>query len=187
MSVFNKRDGKKKTAGVYMNNVLTRKIYVPYVNLGKNIKEIIEKILKNEIEGKCTIEGFIKPNSIKIISYSSGLLSEEKVMFDVVFECSVCSPVEGMKIECKVKNITQAGVKAVVDEEVSPVVIYASRDHHYNNSYFNTIKEDDTISIRVIGQRFELNDQHVSVIGEVVEPKKIDKSKVVKKKLVLKK
>ena len=28
------------------------------------------------------------------------------------------------------------------------------------------------LHIKVIGQRYELNDQHVSIIGELIEPKK---------------
>ena len=50
-------------------------------------------------------------------------------------------------------------------------IVYISRDHHYNNKYFSTVKENDEITIKVIGQRYELNDPQVSVIGEIVEPK----------------
>ena len=45
----------------------------------------------------------------------------------------------------------------------------ASKDFEICN--FNSIKENDEITIRVIGQRYELNDEHVSIIGEIVEPK----------------
>jgi DNA-directed RNA polymerase subunit E'/Rpb7 len=169
-----KKEGyKKKDMGVYMNNLLTRKIHVPFINIGKNIKDTLETIIKLQIEGKCTIEGFIKPNSTKVLSYSSGLLVENMVMFEVVFECLVCCPVEGMRIKCNVKNMTQAGIRALINTEsdVSPIVVYVSRDHHYNNNYFNSIKENDDIIIRVIGQRYELNDPQVSIIGELIEAK----------------
>jgi len=172
-----RRDFRKENdAGVYMNSLLSRKLQVSFNKIGKNIKEILEKSIKKEIEGKCTIEGFIKPNSTKLLTYSSGVLFENKVEFDVVFECLVCCPVEGMRIKCNVKNKTQAGIRALIDEENSPVVIYLSRDHHYNNKYFSTLKENDEITVRVIGQRYELNDEQVSVIGEVIEPK-VDKYK----------
>jgi hypothetical protein len=36
---------------------------------------------------------------------------------------------------------------------------------------FNDIKVGDIINVRVIGQRFELNDKYVSVIGELVKEK----------------
>jgi len=172
-----KRDFRKENdAGVYMNSLLSRKLQVSFNKIGKNIKEILEKSIKKEIEGKCTIEGFIKPNSTKLLTYSSGVLFENKVEFDVVFECLVCCPVEGMRIKCNVKNKTQAGIRALINEEKSPVVIYLSRDHHYNNKYFSTLKENDEITVRVIGQRYELNDEQVSVIGELIEPK-VDKYK----------
>ena len=154
-----------------MNSLLSRKLQVSFNKLGKNIKEILEKLIKKEIEGKCTIEGFVKSNSTKLLTYSSGVIFENKVEFDVVFECLVCCPVEGMLIKCNVKNKTQAGIRALIDEDKSPVVVYLSRDHHYNNKYFNTVKENDEITIRVIGQRYELNDEQVSVIGEIIEPK----------------
>jgi len=185
---------KKKEVGVYMNTLLTRKIHVSFNKIGKNIKEVLEKSVKHEIEGKCTVEGYVKSNSVKVLTYSSGVLFENKVEFDVVFECLVCCPVEGMLIKCNVKNKTQAGIRAVIgsgsgtNEEKSPIVVYVTRDHHYNNKYFNTVNENEEITIRVIGQRYELNDEQVSVIGEIVEPKtdkiKIDKLKK-KTKLVI--
>ena len=177
---------KKREIGVYMNTLLSRKIQISFNKIGKNIKEVLEKSVKRDIEGKCTIEGFVKSDSTKVLTYSSGVLFENKVEFDVVFECLVCCPVEGMLIKCNVKNKTQAGIRAVIGsgttiEEKSPVVVYVSRDHHYNNKYFNTVNENDEITVRVIGQRYELNDEQVSVIGEIVEPKtdkiKIDKMK----------
>ena len=176
---------KNKDTGVYMTNLLTRKIHIPFNNVGKNIKDTLENVIKKQIEGKCNIEGFIKPNSIKVLTYSSGILVENTVMFEVVFECLVCCPVEGMLIKCNVKNMTQAGIRAIIiNEEISPIVVYVSRDHHYNNNYFNTIKENDDITIRVIGQRYELNDPQVSIMGQLVEPTedKTKKNTTIKKK-----
>ena len=132
---------KNKDTGVYMTNLLTRKIHIPFNNVGKNIKDTLENVIKKQIEGKCNIEGFIKPNSIKVLTYSSGILVENTVMFEVVFECLVCCPVEGMLIKCNVKNMTQAGIRAIIiNEEISPIVVYVTRDTNYNNNYFNTIK-----------------------------------------------
>ena len=90
-----------------------------------------------------------------------------------------------MTIDCIVKNTTQAGIRALINDDISPVVIYISRDHHYNNKYFNAVKDEEEIKVKVIGQRYELNDSQVSVIGEIIEPKS-DKFKKKVKKLVLK-
>lgn len=185
-----KKDTRKKAGdiGVYMNSLLSRKIHVPFKKVGKNIKELLQNKIKRDIEGKCTIEGFIKPDSTRVLTYSSGVLFEDVIEFDVAFECLVCCPVEGMKIKCVIKNKTQAGIRAVINEDVSPVVIYITRDHHYNNKYFSTVEEGDEITAKVIGQRYELNDEQVSIIGEIVEPKSDRYKKGGKKmpKLILK-
>jgi len=158
---------------IYSKGLISRNLVLPITAIGKNINEIIEENIKSNFEGKCLVEGFIKPNSTNIISYSSGLIIKGCfVSFEVIFECEVCFPVEGMLISCVARNITKAGIKAESSNEVpSPVIVFIARDHHYNNDYFADIKEGDKINVRVIGQRFELNDKFVSVIGELVKLK----------------
>ena len=82
-----------------------------------------------------------------------------------------------------VKNITKAGLKCQTSEDITPIIAFVARDHHYQNIHFQKIKVDDEISIKVIGIRFELNDKYISVIGELVESKKkVPRAKIIKKK-----
>lgn len=168
-----KKRKETRFQSVYSRCLLTRKIVLPITTIGKNLKENIEENIKANFEGKCVVEGYIKPNSSKIISYSSGIIQKgNNVLFDVVFECDVCFPIEGMLITCVAKNITKAGIRAESDTEVpSPIVVFIAKDHHYSVSYFAEIKEGDKINVRVIGQRFELNDKYISIIGELVKEK----------------
>ena len=161
---------------IYSRSLITRKIMLPITSIGSNIKEVIEQNISTNFEGKCLVEGYIKPNSSKVITYSSGKIERGTfILFEVVFECEVCFPVEGTKILCVAKNITKAGIRAEsADSNPSPVVVFIARDHHYNNQYFSTIQENDKFEVRVLGQRFELNDKYVSVIGEIITPK-VDK------------
>ena len=162
-----------KYSGIYSRSLITRSVVLPIVTIGKNIKETIEKCIAINFEGKCIVEGFVKPNSSKIITYSSGVVQGTNIKFEVVFECQICCPVEGMLIPCVAKNITKAGIRAESDEEQpTPIVVFIMRDHHYMSKYFSSINENDKIMVRVIGQRFELNDKYVSIIGEAVDPKK---------------
>lgn len=168
----NKKNLTKKqkifVENVFEKAVISRNINIKLNYIGKNFRDTIENILKSDIEGKCIVEGYVKPNSIRLISYSSGLIKNEIIEFVVVFECFICFPVEGMLINCIVKNITKAGIRAesYIDNP-SPFVLFVSRDHHYNNSYFNKIKINDKIKVKVIGQRYELNDTFISIIGEL--------------------
>jgi hypothetical protein len=72
-------------------------------------------------------------------------------------------------MNCIAKTVTQAGIRAHALSEPSPVVIYISREMHTNANHLSmdTIKPGDMIQVRVVGRRFELNDKHVSIIGEL--------------------
>ena len=164
---------KSRPGGIYTQSVITRRITLGIENVGRSLKENLEKIVASDIEGKCIVEGFIKPNSTRLLTYNSGVIKNGRIVFEVVFECLSCCPVEGMLIDCIAKNITKAGIRAELDDSVSPVVIFIARDHNHLSDYFNSITENDNIKVRVIGQRFELNDKYVSVIAEIVEQKEV--------------
>lgn len=182
--IMSSKDQKKRTRrrikNIWMKNILTRKVVVPFKLVGHNIQENIKNNLEKKLYNKCSKEGYIKTNSIKILSYSSGLVEEKNVVFDVMFECLICHPVEGQIIKCQAKNITRAGIKAIyVKEEKSPITIFIARDHHYNSDTFSKVKENDDITIKVIGIRYELNDETISVLGELKVSKQKAKTKVI--------
>jgi DNA-directed RNA polymerase subunit E'/Rpb7 len=174
---------------LFTNALITKKIHVNIQNIGNNIKQTLEKIIASEIEGKCIVEGFVKVGSTKIMTYSSGLVKGAVVAFEVAYECSICSPVEGMNIACVAKNITKAGIRAETRELPSPVVIFVARDHHNTTPYFSEVKENDDITVKVIGQRYELNDKYISIIAELLPPKGegIKKGEDIKKKAPVRK
>lgn len=163
-----KRRKDKGDESVYEKVLITRNVSINILNIGKNIETTLKTILMEDYEGKCNIEGYIKNNSVQIINYSNGLLNGVNVIFTVMFTCLVCFPVEGMNITCIAKNITKAGISAEsFSEEPTPFIVFVSRDHHHNNNNFNKIKIGDKFDVRVIGQRFELNDPTISIIAEL--------------------
>lgn len=159
-----------KLTSIYSRSIITRKITLPITAIGQNLKQTLEEYIVFHFEGKCVVEGFIKPYSSKIITHSSGIVNMGvNISFEVVFECEVCFPVEGTILSCIVKTNTKAGLTAEsADEKPSPIIVFIARDHHYTNSQLNDNKEGDMINVRVIGQRFELNDKYISIIGELI-------------------
>ena len=166
-----RRPDKKRSSSIYAPSLLSRDIVVPFKSIGKGLRQTLERIVQFEYEGKCGPEGFVRPGSTRILTHSSGLLKASNVLFTVAFECLICNPVEGMHIRCIAKNITKAGIRAEIDEPVSPVVVFVARDHHFASASFGEVKEGDPIVVRVIGQRFELHDKYISVIGQLMERK----------------
>ena len=164
---------RKLRTDVYTKSMLIKKISLNMNQIGKNIKSNLENSISKTIQGKCSPEGFIKPDSIRVNSYSSGVIDNEKINFDTVYECMICHPVEGMIMECTSKTITKAGIHGQVIDDAGnvPIHVFIARDHFHNDKRFNDVEEKQKILVRVIGIRFELNDPYIVCMGEVVNEK----------------
>jgi DNA-directed RNA polymerase subunit E'/Rpb7 len=164
---------QKENTSVYSPCQITKNVVLPMNSIGKNLQQTLEQTIAKMVEGKCIVEGYVKTRSIKVITFSSGIVKGETVIFNVVFNCEVCYPVSGMLVNCIAKDITKAGIRAESsDEQPSPFVLYIARDHYFESDYFNSIEENEKFVARVIAQRIELNDKFVSIIAELVPPAK---------------
>ena len=168
----NMKKGKREIKGLYSLCQITKTINLPIIAIDNQLRQTIQRTIASMIEGKCIVEGLVKSDSVKVITYSSGLISGNKLIFDAVIECEVWFPVAGALINCVAKNINKGGIQAEsIDLNPSPFIIHISRDHFNTSNYFNSIKEGDQITVNVIAHRFELNDRFISIIGELVKPK----------------
>uniref|UniRef100_A0A6C0I1I0 Uncharacterized protein n=1 Tax=viral metagenome TaxID=1070528 RepID=A0A6C0I1I0_9ZZZZ len=151
----------------YMKSVLTTKVLLSITEVGKNIKQNLEKVIVSKTEDRCIVEGYIKPESVNILTYSAGKVHNGHIEFHITYECMVCHPVDGMLIECYCKTITKAGIHAeVVDKNKNiPIIVFIARDHHINNHMFDKVVDNSKLVVRVIGVRFELYDPNICVIG----------------------
>ena len=155
---------------VFSRSVMEMKVLLHIREIGKTLKQNLQRKIVAKIEGKCVAQGFIRPNSVNILNYSSGNVNGEYVEFVCVYECMVCYPVEGMRIQCKVKNITLAGIHAEVDMDgIVPLTVFVARDHNYNNRLFSAVQAGAFIETKIIGIRFELNDPYICAIATLVD------------------
>ena len=164
----------KKKYGVYMNSMLSKKIVLKITEVGKNVKENLKRKIIHSIEGKCIMEGFVKPNTIDIISYSAGLIKDDHIEFQIVYKCLICNPIKDFEVECFVNNVTKAGIHAVVkdNEDNIPITVFVARDHHITNPAFESVEEKNTILVKIIGTRFELNDTTITAIASLLDKKR---------------
>lgn len=154
---------------IFKNLLLEKNIIIFPNMLNRNIENSILTKLSKKYEGKCTTEGFIKNESIKIFDRSIGRLSGSNfrgtVEYKILFSADICNPVNGELIKCTVLNINRLGVLA----ENGPLSIIIPKDYHEDKSVFKKIEVNDVILIEVVGKRFEINDTKISVIGRLAE------------------
>ena len=81
-----KKKKEQRLLPIYSKSLITRNIILSINQVGKNIRQTIEKSIASNFEGKCIVEGFVRQNTTQIISYSSGLIERgTNISFEVVF------------------------------------------------------------------------------------------------------
>ena len=167
---------QKKEYGVYIMSMLSKRVVLKITEIGKNIKQNLERKIKYSIEGKCITEGFIRPKTVELVSHSCGLIKDDHIEFHVIYRCLVCNPIKDVEVECKVKNITKAGIHAEVrdDEDNVPITIFVARDHNYANHLFDNVEVDTIIRTKIIGVRFELNDPSITAIAQLLDKTRVE-------------
>lgn len=157
---------------LYHPTLIQHKVCLPFSEIHdfNNLREQLMRHVSAHMNGKCIAQGFVKSESCAIRSHSVGIFAGGNISFNLEIECMLCCPEEGTVMQCVAKTVTQAGIRAHACTEPSPVIIYISREMHDSSAQsrmMDSIKPDDTFTMRVIGKRFELNDKHVSIIGEL--------------------
>ena len=80
------KNRQKETKNVYSLSQITQTITLPINAIGKDLHQTIERTIGAMVEGKCIVEGFVKTGSVRVITYSSGIIKANNVVFDVLFE-----------------------------------------------------------------------------------------------------
>ena len=90
---------------IYVKTMLYKKITIKPININKNIRENIDKILKEEVGNKCIKEGYVKLDSINIIRRSMGRIGGNSftgnLFYDIIYSANICNPMNGNIIRGK--------------------------------------------------------------------------------------
>lgn len=169
------QDNTRTLRSIYNKSVLTKPIIVSIRYLDTNVQNVAERIIKHKYEGYCIEEGFVKKQSIRNVQCSAGLIVKgHMVKFMVTFECDICHPVENMIVQGIVKKISKAGIQVELENiddpyAPSPLNIVVVKEYDYNSTLFNNAKINDSVYIRIIGIRYELNDSFISALGQIIK------------------
>jgi hypothetical protein len=161
---------------LFVKRRINRTLTIPFYKINKavTITQLLRTELAKTVEGRCSVEGYISPNSISICSHSCGTLSAANIHFDVTADCLICFPHEHTVIKCVAKTITQAGIRAgarfLQSGHVSPIEVFLSRDMNIQmRELFARIEENDILTVEIIGRRFVLHDTHVTIIAMLLD------------------
>lgn len=163
---------------IFVTTLVTEKIKIKPTHIGKSIPRLLLAALRMRFEGKCSHHGYIKPGSIRIVKHSMGHIVAVSlngdIQYTVQFHADVCNPAPGSVVRATVSKINKFGILAecgmLIDDKYIALldIIVAKYMIDQDNIDVTNIKQGDPLNIQILGQKFELDDKKISVIGKIV-------------------
>lgn len=131
---------------------------------------LLQKI-RTKIGNRCIDMGYVKKDSIHIISRSIGKVNTShfngEIYFHVKVEAAICKPSEGQVIRCKFVGKNKIGIFATCGP-LQVVIAFVHQDPEVVKQCEGLVKDQEFI-VTIINYRFSLNDPSIKVIGKIID------------------
>jgi DNA-directed RNA polymerase subunit E'/Rpb7 len=135
--------------------------------LDVDFAKYIEKIVKNNVEGRCIREGYVVPGTTIVLERSMGNLNNNQfngnIIYDVKIGVKICNIPVNSVVKAPIIKMNKLGLLA----ELGPLMIIVPKEIHSNKDAFKDIKIGDEIELLIIGKTFELNSKKISVYARL--------------------
>lgn len=152
---------------IYFYTQIKKRVSLNPRYLDENFPAYIEKIVKNNVEGRCIKEGYVVPNTVIILKRSIGNMNNNQfngnITFDITIGAKVCNIPVNSVIKASVKKINKLGILA----ELGPLMIIVPKEIHQDKEPFSKINIGDEIDLLVIGKTFHLNSNVISIYAKL--------------------
>lgn len=131
-----------------------------------NLDSLIEEKIKTQFEGKCSRNGYVVPNSVKLISRSMGMVEKGRFTGDILFyteaEARVLQPPDGVIIEGEVIRKNKMGIYVNYKDAIRVMI---PRDLHIGDNDFDAIQVGETVEVEIKKSRYQVNDTSILSVG----------------------
>ena len=133
------------------------------------IDSLLQEKLIQKLEGKCSLHGWVKPKTVKILSRSMGYVESGRFTGDIVFHVqvqgTVINPPSGALVTGQVIRKNKMGM--YVDYE-SAIRIILPRDLHIGNEEYEAVQVGQYVQCEIKKSRFQVNDEFILSVGDFV-------------------
>jgi DNA-directed RNA polymerase subunit E'/Rpb7 len=173
---------KQRFANLYQLGTAKSRIHIHPKDLTSDLNGAILAQIRAKVEGICNRDGYVKKGSVSVIKRSVGMASSNEsngyVSFDVFYQVSICHPVANELYLCQIKTRNKLGFHVVPryeditnvlpHETDNPLVIIIPKQH-VDAALLETLDAGDNVVVRIIGSRFDLGDDKISVVGTITD------------------
>jgi ribA/ribD-fused uncharacterized protein len=161
-------DGRVDSTMEIISNFET-KVALTAKDLSKDIESIdklLEEKIKTQYEGKCSRNGYVVPNSVKLLSRSAGLVEKGRFTGDILFyaeaESTVLQPPDGYKLEGEVIRKNKMGMYVNYKDAIRVIV---PRDLHIGDEEFDEVQVGEIVKVEIKKSRYQVNDTSILSVG----------------------
>ena len=152
---------------IYFHTQINRRVSLNPRFLDMDFAKYIEKIVKNNVEGRCIREGYVVPGTTIVLERSMGNLNNNQfngnIIYDVKIGVKICNIPVNSVVKAPIIKMNKLGLLA----ELGPLMIIVPKEIHSNKDAFKDIKIGDEIELLIIGKTFELNSKKISVYARL--------------------
>lgn len=132
----------------------------------ESIDKLLEEKIKTQYEGKCSRNGYVLPNSVKLLSRSAGLIEKGRFTGDILFyaeaESTVLQPPDGYNLEGEVIRKNKMGLYVNYRDAIRIIV---PRDLHIGDEEFEKVQVGEIIQVEIKKSRYQVNDSSILSVG----------------------
>jgi DNA-directed RNA polymerase subunit E'/Rpb7 len=131
-----------------------------------SIDNILELKLRTRLEGRCSRNGYVVPDGIKILSRSMGSVERGRftgnLLFHIQAEGKVLNPPDGTIVEGEVIRKNKMGLYV---EYAKAIRIIIPRDINIGNEEFESVEVGEMVEVEIKKSRFQVNDEYILSVG----------------------
>jgi DNA-directed RNA polymerase subunit E'/Rpb7 len=130
--------------------------------------------ISKALEGQCCMHGYVKPGSTQILARSMGQAEHGRFTGDFLYYCKVrvlcLLPEAGQILDARILKKNKMGVYALLVDEgktLEAMRILIPRDGYIGDAEFDTLEESQSISVKIVRTRFQINDAFIQGLAEL--------------------
>jgi len=125
--------------------------------------------LRQSLEGRCCSHGFVKSNSVELVSRSLGQAENGRFtgafMFTVKVKLMCFLPFTDQRIRAKVLHVNKMGAMVLLAENIEAIRINLPRELHLARTDFDGLQKGYTIQVRILKSRFQKDEPFINAVG----------------------
>lgn len=132
----------------------------------ESIDKLLEEKIKAQYEGKCSRNGYVLPNSVKLLSRSIGLIEKGRFTGDILYfaeaESKVLQPPDGFVLEGEVIRKNKMGMYVNYKDAIRVMI---PRDLHIGDEEFDAVQVGEMVKVEIKKSRYQVNDTSILSVG----------------------